>query len=189
MPNHDNTDAPAKNGLGFAGFILSCLGIFSCGLASVPGFLLSLYAVFKEPRGYAIAGIILGLPGAICFGTVGLGFILVAIGAGGLAFAVDHVASLNNAFNDAETRVRAAYVEDAKVTTKELLVVVKGIEDPWAQQMFVSRTGQSFILVSGGNDDKVGIEDDITREFQLKNYHPSKYKDGKEPNWSLAVYV
>ncbi|HHK42428.1 MAG TPA: hypothetical protein ENJ50_08425, partial [Planctomycetaceae bacterium] len=64
------------NGLGIAGFIISLLGFLSCGLLSPIGFLLSLVGLTKQPRGFAIAGAIIG-----AIGTLGLflfGFAMIA---------------------------------------------------------------------------------------------------------------
>lgn len=54
-----------SNSLGLAGFILSLIGFFSCGLLSPIGLILSFFGLFKPPRGLAIAGFILGLIGSI----------------------------------------------------------------------------------------------------------------------------
>lgn len=56
--------APETNGLGTAGFIVSLISFFLCGLSSPVGLLLSGLALFKRPRGLAIAGTILGLLGS-----------------------------------------------------------------------------------------------------------------------------
>ena len=57
---------PQSNGLGVAGFVLSLLGLFSCGILSPIGVILSLLGITKQPRGLAIAGLILGLVGMVC---------------------------------------------------------------------------------------------------------------------------
>ncbi len=50
-----------SNGLGVAGFVLSLLGLFTCGLTSLLGVILSAIGMRREPRGLAIAGLVLGL--------------------------------------------------------------------------------------------------------------------------------
>lgn len=47
------------NGLGIAGFVLSILSLLTLGLLSPLSLLLSLIAVFRRPRGFAIAGLII----------------------------------------------------------------------------------------------------------------------------------
>jgi len=50
-----------SNGLGVAGFVLSLLGLFTCGLTSLLGVILSAIGMRREPKGLAIAGLVLGL--------------------------------------------------------------------------------------------------------------------------------
>ena len=59
---------PPSNGLGVAGFVLSLLGFLgTCGLLSPIGLILSLIALRKQPRGLAIAGVIIGAVGSLWF--------------------------------------------------------------------------------------------------------------------------
>jgi hypothetical protein len=57
----------ASNTLGLAGFIVALVGIvFSAGLLCPVGLILSLLALGRAPRGFAIAGTIIGLLGSCC---------------------------------------------------------------------------------------------------------------------------
>jgi hypothetical protein len=73
----------ASNGMGLAGFIISLVGLMSCGLVSPIGLVLSWIGLSKEPKGLAIAGLVLGLLGslwivvALAFGLFG-GLLAVA---------------------------------------------------------------------------------------------------------------
>jgi hypothetical protein len=70
---------PVSNNLGIAGFVLSLVGLFACGGLLCPlGALLSFIALFKQPRGFAVAGFIIGMVGSF-------GFIIFLL-LGGLAF-------------------------------------------------------------------------------------------------------
>lgn len=55
----------ASNGLGLAGFIVSLVGLVSCGLISPIGLVLSLVGLGKSPKGFAIAGTVLGILGSL----------------------------------------------------------------------------------------------------------------------------
>lgn len=74
-----------SNSLGVVGFCLMILGWLTCGLLCVPALILSGIAMMKEPRGLAIAGFILSIPGAAFFFLFGLGFFLTVIGVGATA--------------------------------------------------------------------------------------------------------
>jgi hypothetical protein len=49
--------------LGIAGFVVSLVAFLTCGLISPIALMLSLFALFKRPRGFAIAGSMLALLG------------------------------------------------------------------------------------------------------------------------------
>ncbi|MCC9605360.1 DUF4190 domain-containing protein [Blastopirellula sp. JC732] len=53
------------NNMGLAGFIVSLVGLVSCGLLSPIGMVLSLFGMRKQPKGLAIAGFVMGLVGTI----------------------------------------------------------------------------------------------------------------------------
>jgi hypothetical protein len=63
------------NSWGIAGFVLSLLGWFTCGLLCIPGFFLSLVGLRHPDKGLAITGLILGLPGVFFFFLFGIGII------------------------------------------------------------------------------------------------------------------
>ncbi len=54
-----------SNGLGVAGFVVSLVGVFTLGLLCPVGLLLSLMALLRSPRGFAFAGVVIGLLGTI----------------------------------------------------------------------------------------------------------------------------
>ncbi|HRP61708.1 MAG TPA: hypothetical protein PK400_00255 [Phycisphaerales bacterium] len=71
------------NSLGTAGLIISLIGlVLSAGLLSPVGMVISFVAMFREPRGLAFAGFILGVIGSAWL--LVLGFILAIALAGSL---------------------------------------------------------------------------------------------------------
>jgi hypothetical protein len=61
----DRWDQPDGNGLGLASFIVSLVGLISAGILSPVGAIMGLIAMRREPKGFAIAGFVLGLLGSI----------------------------------------------------------------------------------------------------------------------------
>jgi len=70
----------ATNGMGLAGFIISLVGWVSCGLLCPIGLVMSLIGLRRRPRGFAVAGVVLGALGSI-WGVVAVFF-------GGLAMLI-----------------------------------------------------------------------------------------------------
>lgn len=69
------------NGVGLAGFIVSLVGLFTGGCLSPIGLVLSIVGLFKEPRGFAVAGLIISLLAVLgwVIGFVFLGFGAIAV--------------------------------------------------------------------------------------------------------------
>ncbi|MEM9019617.1 MAG: hypothetical protein AAGC44_03555 [Planctomycetota bacterium] len=62
---HAAPEVPQSNGLGVAGFVVSMIGLILTGGYLCPiGVILSGIALFKAPRGFAIAGLMVGLLGS-----------------------------------------------------------------------------------------------------------------------------
>ena len=156
--------------LGLAGFICSLLGLVSCGTLfpiGLVGFVLSFIAMFKRPRGFAIAGFIIGL--------ISWGWILVAlvfIGLGGLLAAVGAAVGVAELEAHAELGIIASEVEAYRQangnypSTLTLLGLDTGtLDDPWGTTYRYAPTadGTGFTLSSDGPDGLGGTADDITR--------------------------
>lgn len=75
-------EQPETNGLAIAGFVCSLLGLLTFGLLSPVGLVLSLGAMFRPPRGLAVAGLVLGLIGSLGFLLIILIVILAIVVAG-----------------------------------------------------------------------------------------------------------
>ncbi len=74
------SDPGESNGLGIAGFVVSLVGLCSGGVLSPVGLILSLVALNKRPKGFAVAGVIIGALGS-CGILAGLIFLPVAVAA------------------------------------------------------------------------------------------------------------
>ncbi|MCC6683381.1 MAG: hypothetical protein IT445_20995 [Phycisphaeraceae bacterium] len=83
LPNQNPfayNNAPAapsesSNGIGLAGFIVSLASIITCGIAAPIGLLLSIIGLFKNPKGFAIAGTIIGALLSLFGLLVGIGMV------------------------------------------------------------------------------------------------------------------
>ena len=164
------------NGLGIAGFVVSLVGLISCGVLSPIGLLLSIIAMFRAPRGFAIAGLVIGLAGSIgaivAFVFIGLTAILAAAGIGA---AVPIIV----------TEVRMAQIAEAVAEHKNPdgtfltdVATLPGISaedrnDVWGHPFHIVVKGTNeFEVVSDGPDGIAGNSDDI---------HSNTTSDGDKP--------
>lgn len=170
MDQYDWAGAPAKpetNALGIAGFVVSLVGLLLTGGCLSPvGLVLSIVAVFKAPRGFAIAGIILGVIGS-------LGFIIafVVLGAVVLAmFAVIATVGMAGweAYSELDTykdQLNAYYAEHGSYpyALDEVGVDLDRLDQVyggnWAYER--SEDGNSFTIAGPGPDGQEGTEDDF----------------------------
>ena len=157
---------PQENGFGLAGFIVSIAALFLCGIPSIVGVLLSLIGLRKQPQGFAIAGLILGLVGLV--EIIGVGFLAfsayqvgqqVAKSAGSLLQEFPVMIQLNQ---EAET-IGNEWERLSHVPTQaEGDELLKGKRDTMGNQLVYETDGTSFSLRTAGADGTLDTDDDIT---------------------------
>lgn len=166
------TPARATNGLGVAGFVCSVIGLLTGGILSPVGLILSLIALGRSPRGFAVAGVVVGLLGT-CGGVIlvlailafGLAVVLAAVGI--FAFTQSERIELS-----ADMAKIAARAEDYKRENRGIApagLEVLGLEtstltDPWGNRYrYVLVTGEpGYDILSDGKDAKTGTADDVS---------------------------
>lgn len=104
-----NTPGAAQsNGWGMAGLILGILQIFTLGLLAPIGLIVSLLGLRKEPRGAAIAGVVLN-------GALGIPLLVIA----GVMFTVAMVGmSLDSQFQDVHTELNGGMQTSPEPSTE-----------------------------------------------------------------------
>ncbi|MFT4175790.1 MAG: type II secretion system protein GspG [Luteolibacter sp.] len=181
-----------SNDLGTAGFVLSILGLFSCGLTSIFGLIFSLCALHKKPRGLANAGSIIGALPFIPIFMIGLNP-LISFCTGLLDFgksASEGTSSVSEFFGDSkkETQTDAALkdaiirIEKRKVGGKSLdatiaQYLINGMKDAWGNQIVYEAysSGAGFSVRSLGKDGIKDTSDD--RTFSLGEYQAKQALD------------
>jgi len=171
-------NAPQKpteqtNNLAIAGFICSVLGILgTCGLLSPIGLILSLVALGKEPKGFAIAGTVIGALGTclvvpVLIVAVALPMVFLSVLAGlGLSgvlgpdliakFEMAQLAGAIRTFQLDHTTLPLT-IDDLGITDTDLLTDTWG--HPYGYEL--SADGLSYRLFSVGPDGVAGTPDDI----------------------------
>lgn len=167
---------PQSNQLGLAGFIVSLVGFVACaGILCPIGLVMSAIALRREPKGFAIGGVIIGLVGSVAMIVVflvlgGLGFILAAVGIGAAIHGGEAFLDANRIGDAITTQIRAG----APVPTT--LDDVQGLQDEWKQDKWgrpyrftMSEDKKSFKIESDGPDAKTGTIDDIVIKLDVED--------------------
>ena len=160
-----------KNSCGVLGLVLSIIGICLCGLwlFSVPGLILSLIGLRKEPRTAATAGAIIGSVGTIAFLIIGplmLGIMLPALA--NARTAARHIQTRSN-IHAVQTGSDAYYGEHKKYPKSfdELedgsYILHEHTIDAWDKPMQFEGGGKTKpVITSAGNDGEFNTDDDVT---------------------------
>jgi|GEM_PF-3387782 len=156
-----------SNSLGVAGFVVSLTGLIAtCGALSPIGLLLSFFALFRRPRGFALAGFVLGLIGSI---WAIFAVLLGLVAAGGAAVGI-HAAQRHMEYADDHRAISGAitaYQADTGFVPASLLDLSglkdEQIKDEWGNfyNYAVGPDGQSFTLRSDGPDAAPDTDDDF----------------------------
>ena len=162
---HTVVQPAPTNGLGIAGFIVSLVGLVAtCGVLCPLGLSLSLFGLLKRPRGFAIAGTIIGLIGTASIALF-FGFLATA--------AVRGARTAETAACMAQTKAVLAEAEEIiemhRIDTGKLPGGIEGnkllveLSDGWGGSIRYDREDDHRYLVrSSGEDGEFDTPDDVT---------------------------
>lgn len=177
---------PPTNGLGVAGFVVSLSGLVVCaGLPCPLGLVMSAIALRKEPRGFAIAGVITGLIGTLLAVTI----LLMASGVVGTGWPMLNMfgpqqttsSTMWTASNDIDayfTNHNDTLPDEATGTA-----LIAHYTDAYGNTMKYRPTQGStdwYELVSAGEDGVFGNGDDYIEPMQAYNWNASTGFDAAE---------
>jgi hypothetical protein len=163
------------NRLGTFGFFVAFIGLFiPTGLVAMLGFILSLAAIGRSPRGFATAGVIFGLIGSLfwllmmaIFVVVGaIGAVIGMVGAAG-AFVMTQPEIVEVTSDMANVAISAAVYEEDEgrpaTSIDDLGLTVAARIDPWGNGYRFERVDDDpgFDITSAGVDGAFGTDDDI----------------------------
>jgi hypothetical protein len=146
-----------SNVLGIVGFILAfCI--------SPVGLLVSLIALMKPPRGFAIAGVVVGLIGSVVWGVVGYGLVAGMPYIKASFEGVQDFTQLKPAIEQYQTD-HGAYPASLDVLGLSSDVTT----DPWGTpyRLVVAPDGTGYQIISAGMDATFETADDITIDSDM----------------------
>jgi hypothetical protein len=169
-------ERPPGNGLGIAGFIVSLVGIFTCGLLAPVGLILSAVGMRKEPRGLAVAGLVMGILGLLEAAAVVVFFVLAVQSASrGIAALGPHFTTIT-AIPAAGMRIKmysdkhgAALPADVDGNTE-----IAAMRDGWGHPLRYHQVNATeFEIRSGGPDGLFDTADDLNESLNTAAWPPA----------------
>jgi hypothetical protein len=159
--------SPPSNGLGLAGFIVSLVGlILTCGILCPVGLVLSLFGLRKEPRGFAIAGTVIGGIGTL-FAVVVVGAIVMLVVEGKEAVLHGAGGQLQTVFalTEAEQTIEMERTEKGRLPDEAHgNALIAEIRDGWKRKLRYEPHDDTFTIRSAGPDGVFGNGDDETSD-------------------------
>jgi hypothetical protein len=181
---------PPHNRLGVAGFALSVLGLLTLGVLSPLGLLVSALALSRRPRGFAVAGTIIGAAGSIALIIAAWLVIASLLGPADrdVEGGRERVLSLRHLLGDyakesveefeTTSRVRGEAIRTIHEAMQQIVntydesgslpsvnegnELIRGVLDPWGGRLRYSRIDDGrFAIRSNGPDGEVDTADDI----------------------------
>lgn len=180
----DDYNEPQTNGLGLASFIVSLVGVLFCGGLLCPiGVIMAMVALSKPPKGFAIAGLVIGLIGSLwILGVIAiliLASLGVAVGLGAALFGGLFGIPFFEIAMDANTIKTQAvsYLDDNGTFPDSLDALTfskaETTEDPWGEtyRYEIGADQRSATLTSSGPDKAFDTSDDIVVTFSRDDFN------------------
>lgn len=154
-------EGPRENGWGLAGFIVSMAGLFVCGIPSLIGAVISAIGLRKEPRGFAIAGLFVGLLGVFEFVAFGL-FLFTMYRAADAGISAVRTTMIESQLNFEATTIGEVWEQNSRIPTQsEGNDLLAGKRDVIGNSIVYETDGASFSLRSAGRDGILRTNDDV----------------------------
>jgi len=154
---------PPSNNLGLAGFITSLIGLVTCGVLSPIGLLLSLIGLTKRPRGFAIAGSIIGVIGTIFLAVTGVTIVLGLMGLGAAAKNIAEDLAAHQAAVQAYSQIQQQQQQAGKtLDTNAASVIASAHKDPWGTPLRAEVAADGTLtIITAGRDKTFDTADDV----------------------------
>ena len=159
-------EPPPSNAVGVVGFVFAIIGFVTCGLVSPLALLISLVGIFKAPRGFAVAGTIIGLLGTVWLFAIGFALIMsVGVAKDAVESGV-HTFATAAAFERGRIAVEAYQQEHGSLPDGiEGNKLVLDLQDGWEQPIhYTLAEDGSYTLRSAGADGEFHTPDDMTSD-------------------------
>jgi len=138
----------------------------TCGLLSPVGLLVSLVGLTRHPRGFAVAGVIVGAVGSIGLLVFGATFLLALLG---FTAAHESVAEKQPLWDAAAEIEKYESIQGHLPDSHEGQSAIAKLSDRRGLPLKYEIAGDEFVIRSSGPDGKFGTSDDIEHRAAVKS--------------------
>ena len=169
-PQNGSSNAQ-KNSAGLWGLICSIAGLLLCGcwLLTIPGLILSIIGLRKEPKTYAIVGLVLSAVGILAFlllGPLMLGILLPSLARANQQARIvitQNIVNMHQSAIQVYHEQHGSYPDSMEALVKTDFAHPDDLHDAWKQPLhLIHKESGEVIVVSSGPDKTIGTEDDLS---------------------------
>lgn len=165
----NNNSHPESNTLGLAGFIVSLVGWVTCGLLCPVGTLLCLFAMKRRPRGFAVAGLIVGGIGSALLLLFVLAFFVLPL-VGLTLPAVEHARQTGNILM-AEVMIEDIYDDTGALPSDDQMAQELSQRGRTSDDIRYEKLSETtYKLTVPGLDQQFGTSDDDHRDGDVSKW-------------------
>lgn len=183
-PNFPAPVPAATNSMGIAGFVISLVSLLTCGLLSIFGVIISTIGLLQRPRGFAIAGVLIGLVGIVQLIVVGvIGYRIITQGK-------DVIVSIATVVvvHESANRVGEFWEEHGRLPTQEEGdELIADRKDAWDNPLKYESDEHSFSIRSAGLDGNLNTKDDIVVGPFRSAAEAKQIPSSSDEEWKLQM--
>jgi hypothetical protein len=156
--------SPQENTLGLVGFIASLVGLFFCVAAPI-GLILSLMGLRQQPKGFAIAGAIIGGITTLFYLAIVAMYGAVIAACIGIGAAAQPMIQTMGKLGEARQAIENARSPDGSYPGQaEGDALIAGKTDYWQMPLRYEPTADGYVVRSAGPDKQFNTTDDLTMD-------------------------
>ncbi len=192
-PIYIGPDPPRRspNGWGISGFVISLLSlVFTLGLLCPLGLLISLVGMLRAPRGFALAGTMLGLLGTLFWAAIGFGVYSSVKHEEQLVRHRHETQQTLAQFTAVEQKLAEYRIEQGRLPKEmEGARIAVRFKDGWDRPLRYEVRKSRIIIRSGGPDGNFETRDDMVRVISANRREVEQVAVGDSSSESSRIEI
>jgi hypothetical protein len=164
-----------SNALGMVGFIVSLVALATCGVLSPIALVLSLFGLRKRPKGFAVAGAVIGGIGTVWLALAGVGMVMAFLGLKKVAEETGADVPTTIAMGGAMASIIGHVSPDGKLPDAAAgNALIANFKDSAGRALRYEPSGKDFLIRGAGKDGVFDTPDDVTMKSKTETTTTSR---------------